>query len=119
MKRFGFHPDQLYYNLRNPIKVRYINTKKFGDIEVPMKASKSWNIHDLAENYQKRLEWQQYMCPGGLKPTITSRFPKPATEIDFVSHTMLLSRSDKKYDNNTVSFRCNDFLSKPEIRQYL
>ena len=54
MKRFGFHPDQLYYNLRNPIKVRYINTKKHGDIEVPMKANKDWNINVLADNFKKR-----------------------------------------------------------------
>ena len=84
-----------------------------------MKSNKSWNIDDLAENYKKRLEFQKYLCPGGLKPTITSRFPKPPTEIEFVSHTMTLSRSEKKYNNNTVCFRTNDFLSKPELKQYL
>ena len=86
---------------------------------MPMKANKSYNIETLAENYKKRLEWQKYICPGGLKPTITSRFPKPPTEIEFVSHTMTLSRSEKRYDDNTVCFRTNDFLSKPEIKQYL
>jgi ribosomal protein L23 len=83
-----------------------------------MKANKSWNIETLADNYKKRLEFEKYMCPGGLKPTITSRFAKPPTEIEFVSHTMTLSRSEKKYGNNTICFRTNDFLSKPEIKQY-
>ena len=101
------------------MKVRYINTKNYGNIEMPMKANKSYNIDTLADNYKKRLEWQKYICPGGLKPTITSRFPKPQTEIEFVSHTMTLSRSEKRYDDNTVCFRTNDFLSKPEIKQYL
>ena len=59
------------------------------------------------------------MNPKGLKPTITSRFKKPSTEIEFVSHNLLLHRSPKPYTENEVSFRCNDFMSKPEIRQYL
>ncbi len=32
---------------------------------------------------------------------------------------MTMSRSEKQYDNNTVCFRTNDYLSKPEIKQYL
>ena len=28
-------------------------------------------------------------------------------------------RSPKEYRSNIVNFRCDDFLSKPEIRQYL
>lgn len=57
--------------------------------------------------------------PKGIKPTITSRFKKPKQEIEFVNHEMLLMRSPKPYSNNIVSFRCNDMLSKPEIKQYL
>ena len=59
------------------------------------------------------------MNPFGMKPTITSRFKKPAREIEFVSHEMLLMRTPKPYDDHTINFRCNDFLSKPEIKQYL
>ena len=59
------------------------------------------------------------MNPKGLKPTITSRFKRPSTSIDFVSHNILLHRSPKPYGDNEVSFRVNPFLSKPEIKQYL
>ena len=76
MKRFGFHPEQIYFKLRNPSKVRYLNTKSFGDFEAPAK-SKVTNLHQLHANYQQRLEFERYMCPKGLKPTITSRFMKP------------------------------------------
>lgn len=37
MKRFGFHPNQLYFNMRNPQKVRYLETKALGEFEAPMK----------------------------------------------------------------------------------
>ena len=59
------------------------------------------------------------MNPKGLKPTITSRFTKPAQEIDFLNEKMVLARSPKPYKKNVVSFRCDPFLSKPEIKQYL
>ena len=37
MRRFGFHPDHLYFKMRNPNKIRYITDKKVGDFEVPKK----------------------------------------------------------------------------------
>ena len=37
MKRFGFLPEQLYFNMRNPQKVRYLETKSLGKFEAPMK----------------------------------------------------------------------------------
>jgi hypothetical protein len=75
----------------------------------------------MHKEYQKRLEFEKYMNPKGLKPTITSRFKKPAQEIEFVNHEMILTRSPKTYDNKnrTVCFRHNEDLSKPEIKQYL
>ena len=46
MKRFGFHPDQLYFNMRNPTKVRYLKDKRLGNVEDPM-ISKTKNLHAL------------------------------------------------------------------------
>ena len=59
------------------------------------------------------------MNPKGIKPTITSHFKKPIQEIDFVSHEMMLMRTNKPQEKNEVSFRTTTFLSKPEIKQYL
>ena len=59
------------------------------------------------------------MNPKGLKPTITSRFKKPATEIDFLNHDLMLQRSVKPYEKNVICFRVAPHLSKPEIKQYL
>ena len=58
----------------------------------------------------------KYLNPMGLKPTISSRFEKPAKEIDFLNHEVLLMRSPKPYEKNQVAFRVNPFMSKPEIK---
>ena len=118
MKRFGFHPDQLYFNMRNPTKVKYAYQKNFGNFEYT-KSKNTTNLTKIVQNYNNRLEFEKYMNPKGFKPTITSRFPKERVEQDFVSHEMILHRSDKPYKSNQVSFRCNPDLSKAEIKQYL
>jgi hypothetical protein len=51
MKRFGFHPDQIYFKLRNPMKVRYLNTKNLGDFEAPAKTNEK-NLFKLAKKYE-------------------------------------------------------------------
>ena len=81
--------------------------------------SKIKDTHQLQENYAKRLEFEKYLTPNGIKPTITSRFPKERQEIEFLSHRITLARSPKPYDEKTICFRCDPFLSKMEIKQYL
>lgn len=115
MKRFGFHADQLYFNMRNPKKVRYLTTKELGNFEAPMKAN-TRSLSQLHKQYEERLEWEKYLNPKGLKPTVTSRFKKPAEEHEFVSHEVLLMRSPKPYDDQTVCFRTSNHLSKLEIK---
>ena len=73
MKRFGFHPDQIYFKMRNPMKVRYLTNKHLGDFEAPS-SSNTKEMKTLHANYQKRLDFEKYMLPKGVKPTITSRF---------------------------------------------
>ena len=78
MKRFGFHPDQLYFNIYNSRKVRYLQHPELGNFEAPKTTSRrSSSLKDLHANYQKRLEFEHYMNPKGFKPTITSHFRKP------------------------------------------
>lgn len=104
--------------MRNPTKVRYLKTKNFGAFEAPMKSGER-DIKKLAENYQKRLDFEKYLLPKGVKPTVTSRFKKPRESVEFVSHTMMLARSPKPQFSNEVSFRCAPGLSKHEIQEYL
>jgi ribosomal protein L23 len=104
--------------MRNPAKVRYLVDKERNKFEAPMKTSVK-DVKTLKQNYSDRLEFEKYMNPKGLKPTITSRFKKPAKEIEFVSHELTLMRSPKPYDQNTVCFKHSDYLSKIEVRQYL
>ena len=104
--------------MRNPQKVRYLVDKATGPFEAPMKSDIK-DVKQLKKNYSDRLDFEKYMNPKGLKPTITSRFKKPAKEIEFCSHEMSLMRSPKPYDDNTVCFKGDQFLSKPEINQYL
>jgi ribosomal protein L23 len=65
------------------------------------------------------LDFEKYMNPKGLKPTITSNFKKPPVEIEFVSHEVQLLRSPKPYEKDEIGFRHSPFLSKPELKQYL
>jgi len=53
MKRFGFHPDQLYFNMRNPRKVRYLSHPKLGDFEAPKKGKpgEGQNVNHLFGQY--------------------------------------------------------------------
>jgi hypothetical protein len=104
--------------MRNPAKVRYLVDRMSGPFEAPMK-SEIKDVEKLKKNYTDRLDFEKYMNPKGLKPTITSRFKKPAKEIEFCNHELQLMRSPKPYDDNTVCFKGSDYLSKPEIKQYL
>ena len=61
----------------------------------------------LHKNYMQRLEWEKYMCPKGLKPTITANFHKPQQEHDFLNIDMKLQRSPKPMDENWLAFRCS------------
>ena len=74
------------------------------------------NVNQIYNNYAKRLDFEKYMNPLGIKPTITSSFKKPQEEHDFVNHEMMLMRSHKPYKKNIVSFRCSPYMSKPEIK---
>jgi ribosomal protein L23 len=76
-------------------------------------------IKKLKENYDNRLDWEKYMCPNGLKPTITSNFKKPQLEHEFVNIDLKLLRSPKPMDQDWMAFRTTNDLSKPEIKQYL
>ena len=75
----------MFFNIRNPSKVKYVFTPQIGNFEIP-KFKKTTSINELHENYLKRLEFEKYMNPKGLKQTITSRFKKPQQEIEFLSH---------------------------------
>ncbi len=76
-------------------------------------------IRHLVSQYRRRLEWEKYMNPKGLKPTITSHFPKAPVVHDFVNEKMAIQRSKRIYDQHTIAFRCSRDLSKLEIKQYL
>ncbi len=96
------------------MKVRYLSTKNLGNFEAPAKTSEK-NLHKLHENYKQRLEFEKYLCPKGVKPTITSRFKMPRPEHEFVSYEIILARSNKPQAINEMRFRTSQFLSKHEI----
>ena len=73
--------------MRNPAKVRYLVDRMSGPFETPMK-SEIKDVEKLKKNYTDRLDFEKYMNPKGLKPTITSRFKKPAKEIEFCNHEL-------------------------------
>ena len=53
MKRFGFHPDQLYFNIYNSRKVRYLEHSQLGKFEAP-KTGHSSSLNEVYKNHQER-----------------------------------------------------------------
>ena len=73
-KYFGYHANQLYFNMRAPAKVKTVMHPAYGVFDIP-KNKKTTNIKDLYSNYAKKEDMAKYLNPKGIKPTITSRFP--------------------------------------------
>ena len=118
-KRFGYHLDNLHFHLRNSSKMNYFWNKKYGYFSAP-KTAQGQLAWKQIENHKKKKDYEKYLNPKGLKPTITSNFQKMGDQQDFVSHNIMLIRSFKPYDNpNIATFKCSPFLSKFEIKQYL
>ncbi|CAI2382040.1 unnamed protein product [Moneuplotes crassus] len=117
-KRFGYHMDHLHFHVKNSRKMNYLRHKDYGQFSTP-KSHNGACVQELINNHKHKLDYEKYLNPKGLKPTITNNFPKMGTEHDFVSHQMLLYKSFKPYKRNVASFRCSPFMTKPEIKQYL
>ena len=118
LKVFGFQRAQMNYNYYNPLKIKCLREKKNGYFEAP-KYSKSRELNYLVDQYKQRLEYEKYFNPRGLKPTITSVFPKVADTIEFVNLKCFLVRTNKEYHGNYIKFLVDKNMSKPEIRQYI
>lgn len=54
-----------------------------------------------------------------LKIKPTSNFEKERKILSFVNYPLVVHRAEKPLDKNTVVFRCDPKLTKPELRQYL
>ena len=52
--------------MRNPAKVKYVYTPQEGNFEIP-KCKSTTSVNELHSNYLKRLEFEKYMNPKGLK----------------------------------------------------
>ena len=111
--------DHLHFHIRNSIKMRYMRHREYGFFSASKLDCKTKLVSEMIENHKKKKEFEKYMNPKGLKPTITSNFDKMGDEQDFVSHNIMLMRSFKPYKSNIACFRWNPYLSKPEIKQYL
>ncbi len=53
------------------------------------------------------------------KTIVTTKIPKKAKKIEYLKETMQLHRAQKALDENTIVFKCNKDMQKPEIKQYL
>jgi len=118
LKLFGFQRATMNYNYYNPLKVKCWRENKNGYFEAP-RYSKNRTLHHLVDQYKQRVEYEKYMNPRGIKPTITSNFPKIGDTLDFVNLKCILVRSGKDYNGNFIKFLVDKKMSKPEIVQYL
>ena len=105
------------YKIYNPLKIRYLNSNKYGYFEAP-KTRGPREIKTIVNNYKQRVEYEKYMNPKGLKYSFTGRFPKFGDQFDFVNFNAFLVRTNKKLENNALKFKIPKNMSKPEIRQF-
>ena len=117
LKIYGFPRHLTKFNIYNPAKVRYLNSKDFGYFEAP-KRTKSQELKYLVDRYKQRVEYEKYMNPHGLKLTWTSRLPKTGDTIDFMNPKFYLVRSGKEYEADEIKFLVDNNMSKDEIKQF-
>ncbi len=121
MKRFGYLRDYMHFNLYNTSKLIYAQHPLYGALELPKHPSgaNGGNIRIQAQKYQQRLEFEKYLNPKGLKPTITSKFPQPQQRVDFANLMIYRVPTEKYYGPGVLCFRSPVGLSKPEVKQFL
>jgi len=117
LKVFGFPRHYLKYNIYNPSKVRYLQSKDYGYFEAPKK-SKYPELRYLVDRYKQKQEYEKHMNPKGYKMTWTSNFPKVGDTVDFVNPKFFLVRSGKRYEDNEVKFMVDNKMNKDEIKQF-
>ena len=110
----------MHFNLYNPSKMLYVKHPIYGAMELPKHPSKSTQrISVQANNYIKRLEYEKYLNPKGLKPTITSHFSHTQQVFDFAHLDLFRIESGKHYGPGIICFKSPPSLSKPEVKQFL
>eukprot|EP00826_Nyctotherus_ovalis_P024778 TRINITY_DN19122_c0_g1_i1.p1 TRINITY_DN19122_c0_g1~~TRINITY_DN19122_c0_g1_i1.p1 ORF type:complete len:174 (+),score=34.91 TRINITY_DN19122_c0_g1_i1:116-637(+) len=121
MKRFGYLRDYMHFNLYNTTKMFYVKHPLYGPMELPKNppGKSAHKIYVQAMNYNKRLEYEKYLNPKGLKPTITSSFPRPQQVFDFANLDICRVIPGKNYGPGILCFRSATNLSKPEVKQFL
>jgi len=117
-KLFGFQRLHSIYKFYDPKNIKYIKSKAHGYFEAP-KFSKNRSLNHLVFQYKQKLEFEKYMNPKGLKYSITSNFPKVASEIELTNPNIYLVRTNKKYPANFAKFNVPMNYSKFEIKQFL
>lgn len=117
LRIFGFPRHVMSYKVYNPLKVKYLKSKRFGYFEAP-KNFKNPELVNLVYNYKQRLEYEKHLNPKGYKLTWTSNMPKVAEQIDYVNPKFLMVRSKKDYTNNQMKFLVDKNQSKYEMKQF-
>ena len=121
MKRFGYLRDYMHFNIYNTSKMLYMNHPVYGVMELPRYPTgrKTYKISAQAKNYAKRVEYERYLNPKGLKPTVTAGFPLVQQKHDFTNIELYRVPSKASDGPNTMCFRSAPWLSKPEVKQFL
>ena len=118
LKIFGFARAYTKYKIYDPTKYRYVTHPKYGYFEAPIRGERR-EVKELVKNYKSKMEYERHMNPKGLRYTITSNFPKVGDTHDYIDPKLFLVRSNKPQPKNSIKFKVDDNLSKPEIKQII
>jgi ribosomal protein L23 len=116
LKVFGFARAYTKYKIYDPTKFRYVEHPKYGYFEAPLRSNRR-EVKYLIDDYRNKLEYERFLNPKGLKYTITSNFPKIGDTHDYIDPKLFLVRSGKQQPKNSIKFKVDESISKPEIKQ--
>jgi ribosomal protein L23 len=116
LKIFGFARAYTKYRIYDPSKFRYVIHPKYGYFEAPMRSSRR-EVKTLIDNYKSKLEYERHLNPKGFRCSVTANFPKIGDTYDYIDPKLFMVRSGKPQPKNSIKFKVDDKLSKPEIKQ--
>ena len=119
MKRFGLPYKYLENKIYNSRTSLYVKDPKLGIMQVP-KSLRFSNMYDIIKINQKKMEFEKYLLPFGLKPTLPYSLEYEAPHHQFLNlNVILMPTVPGKEKPNCLYFKTGTEVSKFELKQYL
>lgn len=118
LKLFGLPRAYFKFNIFDPVKVKYLQSKKHGTFITSSKF-RNREINNLLSTYRQMKIYEKHFNPLGFKQKQTETFPKQAEKEELVDFKFILLRSNKTYKSNQLKFIVDMNMDKLQIKQVL